>query len=81
VRNIKGPKITGDLLNQYWGKGVTADGDDPLDYIIDWNTRGEANWAVIKRMALPLSNYYLPFFEKAGVLYQNIYFIRAKKTV
>jgi len=57
----QGSKLTCDLLNQYWGKGVQADGDDPLDYAIDWETRGEANWAVLKRVDLPLSDYYLPF--------------------
>jgi len=57
----QGSKLTCDLLNQYWGKGVKADGDDPLDYAIDWETRGNANWAVVKRIDLLLSDYYLPF--------------------
>jgi tRNA1(Val) A37 N6-methylase TrmN6 len=60
----QGSKLTCDLLNQYWGKGVQADGDDPLDYAIDWETRGEANWAVIKRVDLLLSDYYLPFLPQ-----------------
>ena len=60
----QGTKLTCDLLNQYWGKGVQADGDDPLDYTIDWETRGEANWAVIKRVDLLLSDYYLPFLPQ-----------------
>jgi len=60
----QGSQLTCDLLNQYWGKGVLADGDDPLDYQIDWKERGQANWAVIKRIDLLLSDYYLPFLPK-----------------
>ncbi|MEN8218024.1 MAG: methyltransferase [Pseudomonadota bacterium] len=60
----QGSKLTYELLNQYWGKGVQADGDDPLDYAIDWETRGDANWAVIKRIDLLVSDYYLPFLSQ-----------------
>jgi hypothetical protein len=60
----QGSQLTCDLLNQYWGKGVQADHDDPLDYAIDWKTRGEANWAVIKRIDLLLSDYYFPFLSQ-----------------
>jgi methylase of polypeptide subunit release factors len=60
----QGSKLTCELLEQHWGKGVKADTDDPLDYAIDWETRGNANWAVIKRVDLLLSDYYLPFLSQ-----------------
>jgi methylase of polypeptide subunit release factors len=57
----QGSKLTCELLEQYWGKGIKADKEDPLDYSIEWKERGNANWAVIKRIDLLLSDYYLPF--------------------
>jgi len=60
----QGSKLTCELLEQYWGKGVKADSDDPLDYYIDWKERGNTNWAVIKRVDLLLSDYYLPFLPQ-----------------
>lgn len=60
----QGASLTCDLLNQYWGKGIQADGDDPLDYAIHWEDRGSANWAVIQRADLPLAAYYLPFLSE-----------------
>jgi len=64
TRSKQGTKLTCKLLKQYWGKGVKADSDDPLDYYIDWEERGNANWAVVKRVDLLLSDYYLPFLPQ-----------------
>ncbi|MEK8016274.1 MAG: methyltransferase, partial [Candidatus Parabeggiatoa sp.] len=65
ITNSKqGTKLTCELLEQYWGNGVKADGDDPLDYCIDWADRGDANWAVVRRVELLLSDYYLPFLHQ-----------------
>ncbi|EDN72595.1 hypothetical protein BGS_0771 [Beggiatoa sp. SS] len=65
ITNSKqGTKLTCELLEQYWGSGVKADGDDPLDYCIDWANRGHANWAVVRRVELLLSDYYLPFLSQ-----------------
>jgi len=60
----QGSKLTCDLLNEYWGNGIEADGDDSLNYAIDWETRGDANLAVIKQIDLLLSDYYLPFLPQ-----------------
>lgn len=82
----QGAKLTCELLEQYWGKGVKADGDDPLDYSIDWKARGNANWAVYYLPFLPKIRQFAqeqgqpaPFVEKNGVLYQKTYFIRVRK--
>jgi HemK-related putative methylase len=91
----QGAKLTCELLDEYWGIGIKADSEDPLDYSLDWEKRGNANWVVIKRQAVPFP-YYVefldkfrelaketnqpdPFIEKEGTLYQKLYLIRAKK--
>jgi methylase of polypeptide subunit release factors len=90
------PRLTYRLMEQYWGKGIQNDGDNPLNYSINWEERGDANWAVVHKLNIPLSNYYKdfvqsyqklalkqgepsPFPEEDGNLYQQLYFIRAKK--
>ncbi len=47
-----GPRLTYRLMEKYWGKGMKSDGDNPLDYCINWEERGDANWAVIRRVNL-----------------------------
>jgi len=91
----QGAKLTCELLDEYWGEGIKSDGENPLDYSIDWEKRGDANWAVIKRQDIPFPYYGefvdkfrefakskdqpAPFVEKDGILYQKLYFIRARK--
>jgi release factor glutamine methyltransferase len=91
----QGAKLTCELLDEYWGRGIKADSEDPLDYALDWEKRGNAKWAVIKRKAVPFPYYVefldkfrelakekhqpAPFIEKEGTLYQKLYLIRAKK--
>ena len=53
----QGTKLTCELLEKYWGKGIKSGGDDPLDYSICWEERGNANWAVVKCVDLLLSDY------------------------
>lgn len=60
----QGARLTCELLDRYWGEGIRANGENPLDYAIDWTKRGSANWAVVRRMDLPLSDYYLPFLPR-----------------
>lgn len=60
----QGAGLTRNLLHRHWGEGIEADGDDPLDYAIDWKKRGSANWAVVKCEDLLLSDYYLPFLPR-----------------
>jgi methylase of polypeptide subunit release factors len=60
----QGTRLTCGLLDQHWGKGIQSDGDDPLDYQINWKERGDANWAVVRRFDLLLSDYYLPFLPE-----------------
>ncbi len=91
-----GPRLTCKLMEQHWGKGIQNDGDNPLNYFIDWKERGDASWAVIRKINVPLANYHndfiqnyqkladkqgepSPFLEEDGKLYQQLYFIRAKK--
>ena len=62
----QGSQLTCELLDKHWGNGIKTYDTDPLDYAIDWETRGDANWAVIKRVDLPLSDYYLPFLSQIG---------------
>ena len=57
----QGTMTTWRLMEQYWGEGIKAKGDDPLDYEIPWQKRGNAHWAVIKRLELPLAPYYRDF--------------------
>lgn len=93
----QGARQTQQLMDHYWGPGMTSDRADPLDYSHPWAERGEANWVVVHRLDLPLADYYWeflplyeamvtslgevePLVEKAGVLYQKLYFIRAIKT-
>lgn len=93
-----GPRLTYRLMEKYWGKGIQSDGDNPLDYFINWEERGEANWAVVRRVNVPLANYHSefvqsyqkvadregepsPFMKKDGTIYQQLYFIRAKKSL
>jgi HemK-related putative methylase len=91
----QGAKLTCELLDEYWGEGIKADSENPLDYSLDWEKRGNANWVVIKRKDIPFPYYAefldkfrklakeknqpAPFIEKKGILYQKLYFIRAKK--
>jgi tRNA1(Val) A37 N6-methylase TrmN6 len=56
-----GSRLTARLMQQYWGKGIENSGDDPLDYAINWEERGEANWAVVHRLDIPLKDYHLEF--------------------
>ncbi|NEQ04499.1 MAG: methyltransferase [Moorea sp. SIO4E2] len=91
-----GPRLTHRLMEKYWGKGIESDSDNPLDYSINWEERGDANWAVVHRINVALANYHTefvqsyqkladlegepsPFLEEEGNLYQQLYFIRAKK--
>ncbi|NER25698.1 MAG: methyltransferase [Symploca sp. SIO1C2] len=93
-----GPRLTYRLMEKYWGKGIQSNGDNPLDYCINWEERGDANWAVVRRVNVPLANYHTefvqsyqkladregepsPFLEKDGSIYQQLYFIRAKKAL
>jgi len=92
----QGAKLTCELLDEYWGKGIKADSENPLDYSLDWEKRGNANWVVIKRQDIPFpyyaefldkfrelakkTNQPAPFIEKKGTLYQKIYLIRAKNS-
>ena len=58
-----GPRLTSRLMEKYWGKGIKSDGDNPLDYFIDWEERGDANWAVVRRVNVPLANYHTEFVQ------------------
>jgi|GEM_PF-1066676 len=63
----QGAHKTRQLMDQYWGVGMISDRDDPLDYCLPWSERGEANWAVVHRLDLPLADYYrefLPLYEE-----------------
>lgn len=58
-----GPRLTSRLMEKYWGKGVQSDSDNPLDYSINWEERGDANWAVVRRINVPLTEYHAEFVE------------------
>lgn len=63
----QGARKTRQLMDQYWGPGLISDRADPLDYCQPWSARGEANWAVVHRLDLPLADYYwefLPLYEE-----------------
>jgi hypothetical protein len=54
-------------MKQHWGKGIENSGEDPLDYSINWEERGEANWAVVHRLDIPLKDYhreFVPIYEQ-----------------
>ncbi|WP_448560686.1 methyltransferase [Trichothermofontia sp.] len=57
----QGARKTQQLMDQYWGPGMVSDQADPLDYCHPWSERGEANWAVVHRLDLPLADYYWEF--------------------
>lgn len=63
----QGARRTQQLMDHYWGPGMTSDRADPLDYAHPWTERGEANWVVVHRLDLPLADYYwefLPLYEE-----------------
>lgn len=60
-----GPRQTVRLMEEFWGQGiqnVEINPDaDPLDYHLDWEKRGDANWVVVHRLDIPLKDYHLGF--------------------
>lgn len=62
-----GPRLTAYLMEKYWGKGITNDSDDPLNYSVSWQEQNEANWAVVHRLDIPLKDYhqdFVPVYEQ-----------------
>lgn len=62
-----GSRLTARLMERHWGKGIENSGDDPLDYSINWEERGDANWAVVHRLDIPLKDYhreFVPIYEQ-----------------
>lgn len=58
-----GPRLTCRLMEKYWGQGIQSDTDNPLDYFINWEARRDANWAVVRKIEVPLANYHRDFVE------------------
>lgn len=62
-----GSRLTARLMEQHWGEGIQDSGDDPLDYSINWEERGVANWAVVHRLDISLKDYhqeFVPIYEQ-----------------
>ena len=62
-----GSRLTARLMEKHWGKGIQNSGEDPLDYSINWEERGVANWAVVSRLDIPLKDYhqeFVPIYEQ-----------------
>jgi methylase of polypeptide subunit release factors len=57
----QGSMTTWRLMGEYWGQSIKTGSEDPLDYEIDWQEREELDWAVVKRLDVPLASYYWDF--------------------
>jgi methylase of polypeptide subunit release factors len=57
----QGSMTTWRLMEEYWGQTIKNPGEDPLDYEIDWQEREDLDWAVVKRLDVPLASYYWDF--------------------